>query len=158
MLIDVVLDTNVFLHSQDPRQNLRVAAASLLERLSGCNVMLRVDEGFSVDPARNRSFIGHEYLTHVRFVDQAYALIVLLGRRGQIQETGKSVGAANQRALCRLISDKTDRVFVRVAFNSKSKTLVSHDFADFPTDRRAALRKQLQVATIDAEECLPELF
>lgn len=151
MLFDIVIDTNVFMHSADDRQDgVRETARAFLALLQGCGTRLCVDPGFHADPARNRSYIAHEYYEHIGFTHPAFAVIVLLGRAGRIAETSRSVGQKEGKVIRQLITDKTDRVFVQVTLNSRSKTLVSHDFRHIPPSRRQELRDQLDVNVTDA--------
>lgn len=153
MLVDIVIDTNVFMHSADNRQfGFQKPARRLLDLLKKCDTKLCVDPGFHPDPARNRSYIGHEYFEHIRFVHPAFAVIVLLGRAGRIVETSKSVERRAQKIIRQLVTDKTDRVFVKVTFNSQSRTLVSHDFRHIPVRSRSKLRRQLTVEVTEALE------
>jgi hypothetical protein len=152
VLVDLVIDTNVFMHSCDPRQKpaLRDSAKLLLDLLEKCNTNLCVDEGFDPDEARNRSYIAHEYYEHIGFAHPAFAVIVLLGRAGRIVQVSRSVPRNENRIIRRLVHDRTDRVFIQVALNSQSRTLVSHDFGHIPLARRGQIEERLGVSVTDA--------
>jgi 5-carboxymethyl-2-hydroxymuconate isomerase len=151
MIPDVVIDTNVFRHSADERQGaLGEAAKRFLELLQMCETQLCVDPGFDPDPARNRSYIAHEYYQHINFVHPAFAVIVLLGRAGRIIQVSRSVGQQAHKLIRQLVYDETDRIFVRVTFNTRSKTLVSHDFHHLPGQCRTTLLRRLGIIVTDA--------
>jgi hypothetical protein len=158
MLLDIVIDTNVFMHSADDRQDgICETARAFLALLQTCETSLCVDPGFHSERARNRSYIAHEYYEHIGFAHPAFAVIVLLGRAGRIVETSRLVGPREGKMIRRLVTDRTDRVFVQVTFNSQSKTLISHDFRHIPIASRRDLRGQLGVNVTDAQEGCQEL-
>lgn len=151
MLFDVVVDTNVFLHSADSRQPLRVASREFLNRLLAGTTCLCVDEGFDIEETKNRSVIGCEYLANLRFVMPAFAIVVGLGTRGRIVRVKRTVDRRAAKKILQLLRNKTDRVFIKVTYNSRSHTFVSHDFRDLPPKKRDHLRHTLGVRTITAE-------
>ncbi len=150
MVEDLTIDTNVFLHSVDIRQEHRPACQELLNKLLSGNAQLCIDEGFDIVESRNRSKIGSEYHQHLRFVHPAFAIIVALGTRGRIAQCATEVPQATKRLLIKLISNKTDRVFVKVAYNSRSRVLVSHDFEDFQINKRHVIMQKCQVDIVTA--------
>lgn len=150
MLIDVVVDTNVFQHSYDPRQPMRVAAKSFLNKLLAGKTELCVDEGFDLDPSRNRSRIGHEYRERITPGSQAYAVIVKLGMSGRIVKIGRAVDNRVGKIIRQLIRKKADHVFVKVTCNSQSHAFVSHDFTDFAEAKRTEFRRRLDIYIVTA--------
>lgn len=152
MLFDVVVDTNVFLHSVDPRQAMCVAAQQFLNSLREGKTHLCIDEGFSLDESRNRSIIGSEYFDKIRFVNPAFQIIVALGRGGKILQLSRVVDAGMSRTIIQLVPDKTDRVFIRVCCNSQCLTFVSHDFCDLPQGTRQKLRTKVGVRCLTARD------
>jgi hypothetical protein len=152
VLVDVTVDTNVFLHSANEGEQRCEASREFLRGLLGGTACLCIDEGFDLEESRNRSIIGSEYLTNLRFVDPAFAIIVELGKRGRIIVLKKATDPATHRKILQLISNKIDRVFLKVSFNSRSQVFVSHDFTDFPEEKRARIRQELGVIAVEASE------
>lgn len=155
MLDDVVVDTNVFLHSVDTRFPGRVGTMQFLLGLLSGDVHLCIDEGFDLDESRNRSYIGCEYFSQIRFVSLAWQIITTLGKDGRIRKVSRAVDAGSGKTIRRAVADKTDRVFVKVSCNSKSKALVSHDLRHFPDAARRGLRRSLGVNFYMAPDARP---
>jgi hypothetical protein len=150
VLIDVTVDTNVFLHSANQGEERCAASREFLHGLLDGDTFLCIDEGFDIDESRNKSIIGCEYLANLRFVDPAFAVIVALGKKGRILGLKRTTDSATQRRILRLISNKIDRTFLKISFNSRSRILVSHDFTDFPLAKRGAIRNELGVNITEA--------
>lgn len=156
MLPDIVVDTNVFLHSADPRHRHRVAAYKFLQKLKDGKTHLCIDEGFSIEECKNRSRIGCEYHDKIRFANAAaWGVIVFLGTKGRIRSVSGRLSAGPNKKIRMFVPDKTDRVFVKVSYNTQAKTLVSHDFTDFSQATRRELSQKLGVCFKIAPTALP---
>jgi predicted nucleic acid-binding protein len=152
---DVVVDTNVFVHSNNPQEETYAASRQLVEKISNCSAKLCLDEGFHTDPAKNRSKIGYEYIKHVRHGSLAFALILKLVTQQRIRILPCKVDARSKKIICQKIRKPPDRVFLSVAINSLERTLVSHDFEDFSDQKRVYLKNELNVGVITASEAVP---
>jgi len=150
VLVDVTVDTNVFLHSANEAEARCAASKEFLQGLLDGTASLCIDEGFDVDESRNKSIIGCEYLNNLRFVDPAFAVIVELGKKGRILGLKRTTDSATQKKIVRLITNKIDRTFLKVSYNSRSQVFVSHDYTDFQQTKRATIRTQLGVRAVDA--------
>lgn len=157
MLRDVVIDTNVLLHASNPTEIRRQYAHRFLVALQDTNTVVCVDEGFDLDERRNRSLIGQEYLEQLRFGMLGYAVVAHLARHGRVRGVSRAVGAATSKTINRLIRDKRDRTFVRVTCNTQERLLTSHDFDDFPNEKRRRLRDVIEVLVATAEDSLRQL-
>jgi len=154
MLHDIVVDTNVLMHCTDSRESRQHASVELLRRLLASTTVLCVDVGFDLDSARNQSHIGHEYLKHLRFGSLGMIVVSQLAQRKRIRFLPKRPSdVAARRKINRLITNRIDRIFLGVATNSESSILASHDHQDFPTGKRTAIRAELGVEVIEADEC-----
>lgn len=145
LVIDIVIDTNIFMHSVNAQFPGQAETAEFLGKVLDGTVFLCIDEGFDLDEAKNRSKIGSEYFDKVRFVDFAWHVIATMGKQGRIVKVTSKVAAACAKTIRRNVYDKTDRVFVQVSCNSRSKSLVSHDFTHFPDHVRAELCRAIGV-------------
>jgi len=85
MISDVVIDTNVLVHADNPMEARSAASRSLLQGLLGVNTVLCVDEGYDPDEPRNRSRIGSEYRQNLRFGSLGLAVLVHLAGQGRIR-------------------------------------------------------------------------
>ncbi len=151
MLVDIVIDANVFLHACNPVSGRQVMCRTLLGYVKDCDVHLCVDEGFDWEEARNRSQIGAEYIRNLKVGTVAYELVVYLAKSGRIDIVHRSVPPATARLIHRQVTKGPDRTYVKVAYNSREKILASHDFGDIPDTVRERLRKQLMVKVVSAE-------
>jgi hypothetical protein len=150
MLDTIVIDADVFMHSENPQALQQNDSKLLLSSLLVSTTKLCVDEGFELEESKNRSKIGCEYLTHVRHVSAAFAIIVKLGTSGRILKLSRTVDQNTGRVICRSVSDKSDRVYVRVAYNSASQVLASHDTTAYPTKAKGNIQQRIGVRVVDA--------
>jgi hypothetical protein len=157
MMDDIVVDTNVLVHSSNPQEAMCVAARQLIQRIGDSTVILCLDEGFDTDPAKNRSHIGYEYIQHVRHGSFAFGFILKLVSEQRIRALSRKVDTRSKRRICQSIRKPADRTFVFVTLNSLERTLVSHDFEDFSVNKRAYLEGELGIRIVTAPEVLPNL-
>ena len=156
MPTDLVVDTNVLVHAQNPSEQRCNDARTLLHRLLNDDTALCVDEGFNPDEALNRSSIGAEYVEHIRAGTLPYTVIAQLAMSGRVVQKPKRAPRREQKLIEQMIRNRTDRVFLGVAFNSISKVLVSHDFTDFQIQKRPSIRRALGVDVLEAAEILEQ--
>jgi hypothetical protein len=151
MLADIVLDTNVLLHADNDQEPLQRVSRELLVQMTSCPTHLCVDEGFDVIEANNRSIIGGEYLRHLRFGMVGFALVRHLAVSLRVRQVSKNVAQNVSKQIAMQVPKGPDRVFLKVAFNSESKTVVCHDFNDVPDTVRKRLNDRIGLQIIDAE-------
>lgn len=155
---DVVIDTNVLMHASDPREQLCPSARSLAQVILDTDIKICVDEGFDTDPAKNRSLIGNEYNTHIRFGTFAHGFILRLASERRIRTLSRNVERRVKKVILQRLRKPRDRVFVCVTTNSLERVLVSHDFEDFSEAKRADLRHELDIEIVTAAAALPRLL
>ncbi len=156
MLADVVVDTNVWAHADNPTEARQADAVGFLNQLLGSDTKLCVDPGFSLDEAQNRSKIGSEYLTHLSALPVASAILAALANSGRVSFVATSVPTPIRRIINRTVHDPSDRIFVKVAHNSESQVLCSHDYSHLPDVARTQLRR-VSVEVLSAGEASPRL-
>lgn len=103
----------------------------------------------------NRSRIASEYLEHVRGGMYGQYLLQFLAATGRIVVVAKRVPRDVSRKISQQVPNRGDCVFVRVAHNSKGKSLVSHDQRDFPVRVRRMLRNDIGVECLHANAATP---
>ncbi len=157
MLSDLVIDTNVLVHAQNPSEQRCADARRLLTTLLDTTAVLCVDQGFACDEGQNRSHIGTEYLQNLRAGSLALQVIATLAGSGRVRQLGRRAPQATARQINQLIRNRVDRVFLSVAFNSTDRVLVSHDLEDFQLPKRDTIRRTLGVRVVEAQDCEPEL-
>jgi len=154
MLSDIVIDTNVLVHAQNPSVERFVESRNLLNMLLACATMLCVDEGFNFNQTENRSFIGLEYLKHLTPGSVSFQFVVSLASNGRIKRLPKNAVQQSKKIINQLIRKQSDRIFLSVACNSSDKTLISHDYEDFQIQKRKTLKQKLGVIILAANECM----
>lgn len=154
MFVDLVVDTNVLVHANNEAEDRQLSSLEFINYLLDSTELICIDEGFDMDEGQNRSYIGHEYLKHLRNGDPGYTLIVRLAQSKRISEISRTTSAQTTKKINQCLANNHDRVFIKVATNSTSKILLSHDFADFSVDKRTHIRKTFGVKVIEASEFL----
>jgi hypothetical protein len=135
MLSDVVVDANVIGHAENPGQAWFAFAVEFVEVFGASETELCLDGYFSLDDD-NTSLIGAEYRATLSLVPGSLGmgLLSLLAATGRIKSVERAVPKSIARRILQGVNDSRDRKYVRVAFNSVSKRLVSHDDAAFTSE------------------------
>src|SRR5439155_16995687 len=131
VLSDIVIDTNVFLHAQNPNEQRFAASGRLLELLLRVKTALCVDPGFSLDEARNRSLIGAEYLEKIRFGSIGYATLIQISLGNRIKLVERQIDQRYRASFREWRLKPRDQTFLAVAIKGQNQVLVINDFATF---------------------------
>jgi predicted nucleic acid-binding protein len=126
ILNDVVIDTNVLVHAQNPDEQRFEDSTNLIGTILSSNTELCVDEGFSEEESKNKSAIGSEYFDKLSFGSTGFTLVVQLAHQNRIKQLARRAPHHISRAINQILRNKTDRTFLNVAHNSVEKVLVSH--------------------------------
>lgn len=148
----MVIDTNVFVHSCNPANNLFAEAVAFIENIRSGSTTVCVDEGLNINEAQNRSRIWSEYIEHVPAMSLAGELLAELLVNDRVFDVPTRVPQTVANLINQLVRDNSDRIFVKVSINSESAYLVSHDHAAFPRATRRALRKAGIANVVDCDE------
>ena len=155
---ECVVDANVWSHSQNPSVDVFDDAVQFVTDFGAASVVLCVDEGFSLVEEENRSVIGREYLDQLKPGSVAFQLIAALAASGRVRFVAGKVARADRDRIRRLVFKNTrDQHYLRVALNTTTQILVSHDFYDMPESVRSDLRKRPGIDVIDARTCCARL-
>lgn len=154
ILNDIVIDTNVLMHAQNPNEKRFGDSSVLINTILISNTDLCVDEGFSEEEGRNKSLIGSEYIDNLYFGSLGFSLIVDLVQQNRIKPLKRRAPQKIARKINQILSNKKDRIFLNVAFNSVEKVFVSHDFADFQMPKRNKILSDFTIRVIEACDCL----
>jgi hypothetical protein len=134
MLADIVVDTNVLVHANNPEtayfEESRKLADALLH--SSSETKLRVDDGFRPIEAENQSQIVSEYWRQLAPGMLGHHLVQTLAAEGRIRAVPPIKDKNLKDKVRKLVNDKSDRVFLLTAIMSTAKVLVSHDDQAFP--------------------------
>jgi len=157
MLSDIVVDTNVMMHAQNPMERRFKSSLTFLNALLKSATQICVDVGFDINPISNQSLIAGEYFKHLRFGSASYAVLTNLARANRIKELNKNLPDRERKVINQCVRKSRDKTFVVITRNSEEKILVSHDFKDFQNEKRAHLRRELGIAILEASECHSKL-
>lgn len=149
---DIVIDTNVWAHSQNPEEKRFSSAVTLLEILLNKNILLCVDEGYSDEESKNTSAICCEYLKYMTYGSLALSVFSHIASNGRLSQLEKKSSTRTSKIINQLISNKVDRIFLNVSYNSIEKCLISHDFVDFQKRKRKVIKKELSISVLEASE------
>jgi predicted nucleic acid-binding protein len=151
MLDDVVVDTNIWVHAQNPGEQRFKASVDFLNILRQCTTTLCIDRVFDITGAQNTSLIGHEYMENLS-PGFAYSVLQHLLASARVKSISDRIPNNDKRKLEDLVRNNTkDRRFVRVAYNSVEHYLVSHDLTDFSVRVRSEIQRHLGVEIVEAE-------
>lgn len=152
--VDVVIDTNVFVHSQNPGDSHHESCVTILAWIRDAEVSLILDDQGKRKPNPETSLLYSEYMTH--FTPQGLPRAVLAhlminGRVHFVDRPGQHLRNAI-RKICP--SNVCDRAVLGAAAMSASKHLVSNDWADFGERARRSASKDLNVEILDSIEAV----
>lgn len=154
MLIDLVVDTNVFVHADNPSEKRHAASVSLLDALFEGSTCLGVDEGFDLDPAANESLMGQEYLERLTPLSAGFRVLAHLAQSGRTKFVPRKFDAATRDQVKQLVRNKRDRTFLLVSTEMDDRVFCSHDFKDFQKRKRREIKSKLHVSILEAQEVI----
>jgi hypothetical protein len=154
---DIVIDTNVFVHTNNPGNHFYRSAGATLEKIRGFDLCICVDDVFSLEDSKNTSVIGHEYIKHIRTGTLAYAFLLERLMKNKIVQVFKKdyneiKRKLNRKIIAKEMSNPHDIVFIIVAFGSNNKLLVSNDYNDFNDKIRKYISDTFLVSILDSDE------
>lgn len=149
---DLVIDTNVLVHASNDKEDRQIDSVELINYLLTSTELICVDEGFSTNETFNSSYIGYEYLKHLKNGMLGYAFVVQMALNKRISEVSGRTKAHTTRAINQCMSNNHDRVFIKVAINSIEKILITHDFTDFAESKRTHLKKAFAIDVFVASD------
>jgi hypothetical protein len=154
MLGDVVVDTNIFGHAQNPELGAYFTeATSFLETLVQARTVICLDA--SVEEESSRALA--EYQRVIVPTGLAAPVLSRLLVEGRYKELSGVVSPHVRTIVNRLVRKSMDKLFLCLAYESIDSVLVSHDHEDFPDDVRERADQQLGVQVVEAVECTPLL-
>ena len=149
---DLVIDTNVLVHASNGDELRQEESVELLTYLLSSTEVICIDPEYTGHETTNTSYIGYEYLKHLKIGMLGYAFLTTMAQNQRISEVSSTVPVATTRKINQCMANNHDRVFIKVAINSNDKILVTHDFTDFAVDKRKHLKKTLQIIVVVASE------
>ena len=153
---DIVIDTNVLLHTNNKENKYYLSANETLKLVIQRDLSLCVDVFFSLTGS-NTSIIGTEYIQHIRTGTIAYAFLLDRLVKGKYVQVNIKKYKNVKLGLTKMIKkgeikNRHDLAFVIVAYGSHDKMLVSNDYDDFNKENRKYISQTFQVSIIDSDE------
>lgn len=148
-LNEVVIDTNVFRHAQNPNMDCFEAAKDFLINVLESKIVICIDDS---------DLIKYEYINKLCNAAPGLGAEILskLWQARRVVPVGQNISSQKHRKIIeRLIrrrDHQRDRTFVKVAYNTNDNVLVSHDFKHFPVPVRNNLSKHIDVEVACAGE------
>lgn len=156
-MVDIVIDTCTLKHANDPKSKYFEDSVEFIQKMFGNTTNCAVDEGFTLDETTNQSYIGLEFIKHLQPSSLGYNLIVHLIQNLRLDFVSNKLPQGDKNYIEQLIRNKKDRMFLRVAYNTQEKTLVSHDFTDYQKSKRKKIKKDKSIEIVTAEEVNPKI-
>ncbi len=152
--VDIVVDTNIWIHAGNPGVDKYTEAQRFVLALYGSETILCFDVGAANNEATNRSKILSEYKERVGGSGVGQQILSALLQSGRWASVSSTVTNAQRQIINQNVPDASDRVFAKVATNSDSRALISHDEAAFHANCKKALAKKCGVAVQSCSEVL----
>lgn len=149
---DIVIDTNVFVHSDNPHIHFNNSAKETLQRVIDENIKICVDDIFDIRECENTSRIGSEYYRNLTPGTYGYTCLLQILIKQNIKQIIKKEFNREKRELGQLVSNRTDIVFVIVTIGSDCKTLVSNDYQDFNRNNRNIIKRRFDINIKDSDD------
>jgi hypothetical protein len=156
-MIDIVIDTNVLVHTNNKNNHFNKSAVETLTIIHDLDLSICVDDVFNIDESKNTSIIGHEYIKHVRQGTLAYAFLLdRILKRKIVQIVKKDYKEVkqklNRKIMHREMNKPHDIAFVIAAYGSNDKLLISNDCDDFTDNIRRYVADSFSVSIHDSAE------
>jgi predicted nucleic acid-binding protein len=152
MVREIVVDTNIFEHSNNEGIWYCATARKFLEVLAESDIEFCMDEGCDVDTSKNKSQIFNEYFERLRNGSFGYGILLKILRRNFNKPIARSQYVKHKKKFEKIVRDKIDRIFLSVAFVSCSKVLMSNDFIDFQRDKRKYIKKKFNLNILSSDQ------
>jgi len=149
---DIVLDTNVLLHTNNKNNEYYESANICLNLILERDLSLCFDDVFNPVESKNTSVIGSEYFGKIQ--NGTFAYVFLMDRliKGKYVQVIKKNYNKAKIELNKIIKNRHDISFVITAFGSQGKLLISNDYTDFKQNTRKYISKKFQVSILDSDE------
>lgn len=156
MLADVVIDSNIFGHAQNPGLGAWFAeATTFLTELLEVETHVCLDEG--VGSGQGRILAEYEkVISPTGLAAPVLAQVLLEGRYREVPGRVPSIVRTRVNGLVRA-QKAMDRLFLCVTYQSHESVFVTHDDQDFGDEVREQALDQLGIRIVDAVDCCPLL-
>lgn len=153
---DIVIDTNVFVHSHNTDVDYHKSALLIMTWMANSSVTLVLDDTGKLQPDYATSHLFSEYRRHIGEGTLPWIVLEGLLEAGRVIFVDRPPHDLSRELKEKFPSNKVDRVVAGAACMSQDKTLVTNDWGDFTRDVRKWLKKAAKVDCLDSDGCLGE--
>lgn len=150
-MTDIVIDTNVLVHTQNVSVCYNKSSIEILTELEKSPVKICVDDVFSLD-STNTSVIGSEYIKHIRYGTMAYGFVLSKLLKKQYTQIIKKDYSGIKKEFRKKVRNQHDVTFLLVTYGSDEKCLITNDYNDFTDDIRDFLASGFGLILYDSSE------
>jgi hypothetical protein len=144
------------MHAENPSSGYQESSIELITKVIEDGIYVCIDGELDSE----KSKVLHEYVEHVGSCAPGTASFFLqhiLEGAMIVSVSDKIENEAARKAILQLVSNKRDRTFLRVAFNSANQILASNDFQDFQKAKRKLLKKKIGVKILCGDDYMTTL-
>lgn len=159
MLIDIVIDTNVISHANNPsckygKDSMRFLMKMLESKTSMC-LDAKLKDG---SPDQKSSRIMQEYRNTLSATHGlTYQFLVQMMQKNRIKFVPTEVNRDDAVWINQRISVPNDRTILRIALNSEGFVVASNDYQDFTKSVRRECKKTFGLQVLESKDAILEL-
>lgn len=145
MITDFVIDTNVLVHATNKGYHNQQHCIDIITRL------MKSDEKICVD--ENGAMRG-EYDRHLKPGSIGHTLLLILTnpQNNRVRVLNRKIPPTVNNKINKTGIKTADRIFVRIAYKSTDKILVTQEYEDFVDKIRNIIWNEIEVEVIEAGE------
>ena len=154
----IVIDTNILVYLENEGYQHHVCCCDCINLMEQSDFHLCFDEGFNIDESKNKSFVWHEYKKHLPHGSSGYAFVLALLSANRLSFVSKSPPLHINKKINQSGIKKSDRIFVRIAYRTNQKKLISDEHEDFTIAKRSYFSNEIGVEIIHSWEVVQDFF
>lgn len=143
--IDIVLDTNVLSHADNPGSSHQLSAQRVLDWMRGCEVYWVLDDNGKSQPDPHTSQLYLEYRQTLPPMGAAIQLFAACLAGGRVRFAPRPAQTVRDNIRRLVPRNKKDQVILGAAAGATDKVMISNDESDFPKSVRKKALTQLAV-------------
>lgn len=159
MAKDLVIDTNILVYLENKDYQFHQHCKEFSECFTQSSFLLCIDEGFDIMESKNNSYIWYEYMKHLPTGSKGHTFLIELARQSRIIERPKEIkNVTVRKKITQSPIKKSDKIFLKIAFNSETKLLVTDEHEDFTIEIRNKFKKEAGVIILHSWETKYKMF
>ncbi|WP_137769518.1 hypothetical protein [Brachybacterium sp. SGAir0954] len=152
---DIVIDTNVLSHADNPASPLQANASELLGWMRDSAVKWVLDDNGKSQPDPHTSLLFAEYRETLPPGGVGLQLLIFCLANGRVVFANRPDDALRKEIRKLIPKNRKDQVVLGAAAGSRDRLLASNDYADFTSVVRKVLHKKhsIDVVAVDELDC-----